>query len=240
MSNIKMSKQEAINFFSELFLGQHEYFGDTIPYQDGWMVMSQINFTTYDKNYLTRLVVLAHDKSINAEIKSFGRKTCIVIYKRNDKSINNAIGHYPTIEQIIAEIRENPHQNPNKWIWLLPTNMLALKIPDDANIFTIFPGEFQQRLIYNTNNKKYIDCKGYLPHGLWAIAGIAENAIPGFNCDAYVGNISADILGGPLYVDYANMNSFFDNSQESFSSLLHSCGCSFGRYLILLNKNQQS
>jgi hypothetical protein len=109
-----MPKVEAVSFFSELYFGEHH-----IPARGccgahgvkefgpgSWYVNHSGDIATYDYDFLTRLVFLAHDKCIRASVQNSGpRLIKIVIWKRDGRTGRMAEGH-PTIETALGKWRE--------------------------------------------------------------------------------------------------------------------------------------
>lgn len=106
-----MTKEEALDFFAALFYGEHHIPSEVKECGYGWQISS--NYTrlaTFDYNDLTRLVVLAHDRCIRAEVYSRGmNRTVIQIHKRQ-RNDSLTKGH-PSIEEHIKSIRENKWYN---------------------------------------------------------------------------------------------------------------------------------
>jgi hypothetical protein len=106
-----MSKKEALEFFGALFYGEHHIPGEVKECGSGWQISS--NYTTlatYDYSDLTRLVLLAHDRAIRAEVQSKGMNRLIIkIHKREREG--DMTRRHPTIEDQIKTIRESNYFN---------------------------------------------------------------------------------------------------------------------------------
>lgn len=109
-----MAKPEAVQFFAELYYGVHHipargYCGEhgVREYSSGsWYVNHYGDIATYDYDFLTRLVFLAHDRCYRASIENSGpRKIKIVIFKRDQREGSMCVRH-PTVESALASWRE--------------------------------------------------------------------------------------------------------------------------------------
>ena len=68
-----MNKEQAIDFFAELFGGEHHIPRSWVKeFGLGWAVIYDGDFATFDAGMLTRLVFLAHDRCIRAEVSRAG------------------------------------------------------------------------------------------------------------------------------------------------------------------------
>ena len=105
----KMTEQEAIDFFSELYYGQHHIPGPNCKPKKfgwGWCVNHLEDLSTFDFNTLTRLVFLAHDRCVRAEILNSGpNRVKIAIWKRYARTGSSTQRH-PTIEEALKTWRE--------------------------------------------------------------------------------------------------------------------------------------
>ena len=101
-----MTKEEATNFFSEIFGGEHHFPSELKEKAGGWSICSGMDLSTYDYNMLTRCVFLAHDKCYRLSIKQGGPgKVKLSIWKRYDRD-GSIYYRHPTIEQALATWRE--------------------------------------------------------------------------------------------------------------------------------------
>lgn len=95
-----MTKDDAIRFFSTLFRGEHHIPGEVKPYGHGWAVTMGGSLSTYDDNALTRLVFLAHESCVRAQVSTAGMRLRIAIHPRQrEGSIMTA---HPTIDAALA------------------------------------------------------------------------------------------------------------------------------------------
>lgn len=109
-TNEKLTLEEATEFFSEFYGGEH-HIPDYKPKLFGGSGYSVIHdrggLSTYDFNQLTRLVFMAHEKCIRVELIGYSsRKIRIAIWKRNGTEGNMSRIH-PTIEDALAKFRTN-------------------------------------------------------------------------------------------------------------------------------------
>lgn len=101
----KLTEEEALEFFSILYCGKHHIPGKLHPFGFGWCVNDYGDFSTWDLNKLTRLVFLAHDRCIRAEVLSSGpRMVKIALHKR--KRIGGTPERHPTIDEALRSWRE--------------------------------------------------------------------------------------------------------------------------------------
>lgn len=106
-----LTREEAEDFFGTLYRGRHHIPGNGVKPEGNWawVVNHYIGLSTYDYDELTRLVFLAHDRCVRAEVLFSGpRMVKIRISKRSGRTGNFAERH-PTIEQALADWRtRNP------------------------------------------------------------------------------------------------------------------------------------
>ena len=105
-----MTKEQATAFFAELFCGEHHIpRGGVKEWGIGWCVSTWADLSTFDADKLTRLVFLAHDYCVRAEVTHSGpRMVRICIWQRDTREGSIAERH-PTLEQAVAAWRErNP------------------------------------------------------------------------------------------------------------------------------------
>lgn len=78
----QMTQAEAMEFFGVLYLGNH-HVPKLTEFGYGWAVKHTGDLSTFDFDFLTRLVFLAHDRCIRAEVMQGGpRAVKIGIWKR--------------------------------------------------------------------------------------------------------------------------------------------------------------
>jgi hypothetical protein len=110
-----MKKEDAEDFFAEIFYGKHHIPSELKPWGDGWQLNYYGDFTTFDFNNLTRAVFLAHDRCIRFGITSSGpRMIRLVIHQRN-KRIGSVMERHPTIEEALADWRIKHPADTIKW-----------------------------------------------------------------------------------------------------------------------------
>lgn len=101
-----MTIEEATDFFSAFYFGAHHIPGyKPRQFGSGWYVNhDRGGMATYDFNQLTRLVVLAHDRCIRAEISALTPSMIrIAIWKR--KREGDMAERHPELEDHIKAIR---------------------------------------------------------------------------------------------------------------------------------------
>jgi hypothetical protein len=100
----QLSQQDAMAFFIAFYGGEHHFPSDLKPYGFGWSMSHFGSMATFDFNELTRLVLLAHERCIRAEISQGGpNRLRIAIWKREREGAMHE--RHPTIEQAIEEFR---------------------------------------------------------------------------------------------------------------------------------------
>ena len=117
--NDPLPRDLAVRFFADFFFGEHHipgskpYVGasNVKPYGSGWSVVDPgASYATYDFDQLTRLVFLAHDRSIRVQIQAKGKGMEIAIWARS-RDGGMAIRH-PDLDTAIADWRRR-HPNPS-------------------------------------------------------------------------------------------------------------------------------
>jgi len=99
-----LSESEAIAFFSEFYRGEHHFPAKVKPYGLGWSISHFGPLATFDGDDLTRLVILAHDRCIRAQVEQGGpNRLRIAIWKRAREG--STYERHPTIEQAIEAFR---------------------------------------------------------------------------------------------------------------------------------------
>lgn len=108
---MSMDRAAAVQFFADLFGSEHRIPGGAGAVKQwgsaAWALSTpQCILSTYDPDYLTRLVLLAHDRCVRAELVPGGpRRVRIAIWQRNTREGSSMVRH-PTIEQALAAWRE--------------------------------------------------------------------------------------------------------------------------------------
>ena len=103
----EMTKEDATQFFAQLFGGEHHIPGTkgVMPFGEGWCVNTWQDFATFDGNLLTELVFMAHDKAVRVEIVNGGTKRVkIVIHQRVREG--RLYDRHPTLEEAVTEWRK--------------------------------------------------------------------------------------------------------------------------------------
>jgi len=116
VSRIPLPKEEAVDFFSVLFCGKHHIPDPGVRANQGGgfyvNVRGGVFWASTDFDNLTRLVFLAHDRCLRAQIDAKGFYIRVTIWKRDPAATSYAEGH-PTLEQAAAKWRErNPLPSP--------------------------------------------------------------------------------------------------------------------------------
>lgn len=102
----ELTKDEAIDFFAELYFGKHHFPGKIKEFGPGWCMNHYGNLATFDFDGLTRLVFLAHDRCVRVSIMSSGpRMIKIALHKRTTRE-GSMFERHPTIENALAEWRK--------------------------------------------------------------------------------------------------------------------------------------
>jgi hypothetical protein len=110
-----MTYEEAKEFFGKFFIGKHHIPGKgknkIREWGEGWYVLLYNELATFDFNYLTSLVLLAHENLYRVAV-SPGNSKClrIIINKRRSKTDKDEYWetsiHHPTSEQLIELIKK--------------------------------------------------------------------------------------------------------------------------------------
>lgn len=100
-----MNNQRAVDFFSEMFYGEHHIPSAVKPFGAGWSVLFAGDISTFDFNFMTRLVFLSHDWCIRSSIMQGGPGTVkICIWQRVRGG--GMTERHPTIEDALIEWRK--------------------------------------------------------------------------------------------------------------------------------------
>lgn len=101
---------ECLRMLSDLVNGFHHLFGkihaDGQNDQIRCILEAHNCLATYDYRDLTRLVVMAHDRCIRAEIQPAGRSTLTIILTKRSREGSQELRH-PTLEENVTKIRED-------------------------------------------------------------------------------------------------------------------------------------
>jgi hypothetical protein len=103
---VPMTKEEATEFFGVLFRGEHHIPSEVKPWGRGWKVSTHSGrLATFDFDDLTRLVFLAHDRCVRAEIIQSGPgRVGIAIWKRHGRS-GDMYSRHPSIKCALVNWR---------------------------------------------------------------------------------------------------------------------------------------
>lgn len=118
MSNDVMSHDEAVEFFSDFYHGEHhipgrqsEWKGERVkPYGRGWKVNHYGSLSTTDTDELLRLVILAHKYGYRAQVAGVANRYCnIAIHKRkpnpHDKTATwRGWDYHPTLGDLSVRV----------------------------------------------------------------------------------------------------------------------------------------
>lgn len=101
----KMTLQEATDFFSKFYFGEHHIPSPIKAFGTGWVVKhDRGDLATYDFDQLTRLVLAAHEQAIRVSIMPLNFNTVkIAIWKREREG--GMTKRHPTIEQAIESFK---------------------------------------------------------------------------------------------------------------------------------------
>ena len=104
--DMQMTYEEAEAFFGIIYYGKHHIPYPIKPWGYGWIISVSGRMATFDFNDLTRLIFLAHDRCIRAEVIHGGpRRVRIAIWKRYKRD-GSMMERHPTIEQALSLWRE--------------------------------------------------------------------------------------------------------------------------------------
>lgn len=135
---LKAEHAEATAFFAQLFYGdQHidgpvEYMGHFLT--KGGVYRSKIHVTklsTFDWDYLTRLVFIAHERSWRSALKQAGNRMEMWLYitKRDRYEVGDDLTKYhPTLEQAVEKFRLADQEGWG-WGWLDPSAPPPARLP---------------------------------------------------------------------------------------------------------------
>lgn len=102
-----LTKEEATKFFSILYGGEHHIPGDLKEWGRGWSVIHRGGaMATYDYSDLTRLVILAHETCIRAEVRNGGPGAIKICIWRRERESDNMSQRHPALEDNIKLIKQ--------------------------------------------------------------------------------------------------------------------------------------
>jgi len=105
-------QSDCIDLFCDLVGGAHNLNGSFINLGGNGVCISQKrSFATYDDNWLTKLVFMAHDRCIRVELQAAGHGiTRVILFKRGrDGSL---MERHPTLEQALEHYRSSAIGTP--------------------------------------------------------------------------------------------------------------------------------
>lgn len=109
MPTMSMTKEQAIEFFGEIYCGKHHIPGkhcEPVPWGDGWCVNHTGELSTFDFNKLTRLVFLAHDRCVRVSIQSSGPGMVRICIWQREKRTGSIFESHPAIETALEDWRK--------------------------------------------------------------------------------------------------------------------------------------
>jgi hypothetical protein len=104
-SFVPMTLEEATNFFSLIYYGEHHIPSKIKPWGQGFCVEDFAGMSTFDYSTLTRFILLCHHNCIRGEIRPSSPRTMkVIIHKRMGREGNISQRH-PTIEEVIQNFK---------------------------------------------------------------------------------------------------------------------------------------
>jgi len=101
---MELTLEEATEFFADLYCGEHHIPNKIQKFGQGWCVNDYTPMATYDFDRLTKLVVMAHDRCIRAEIHpASSGKFKLAIWKRQREGSMSE--KHSTMEEAITRVR---------------------------------------------------------------------------------------------------------------------------------------
>lgn len=101
-----MTKEQAIDFFSELYGGEHHIPGKGVKeWGSGWRVHHYGDLSTYDYSLLTKFVLMCHDRCVRGSIipNAFKDIKLCIWQRTREGGLSQS---HPTIEQAIEKFRK--------------------------------------------------------------------------------------------------------------------------------------
>lgn len=99
-------QEECYQLLADLYQGAHHLGGVVKEWGTGVQLNTSRDFSTFDFNLMTVLVVLAHDRMIRAEITHSGPGLVrVCLWKRKSRG-GRMYERHPTLESHIQQIRE--------------------------------------------------------------------------------------------------------------------------------------
>lgn len=104
-NEMTLDQRECLDLLCVVFGGEH-HVPEPRPWGDGIRVnVYASQLATFDYSYLTRLVVLAHDMCIRAQIDQGGPRTVGVCLTKRHTREGSIVVRHPTMEEAIETIR---------------------------------------------------------------------------------------------------------------------------------------
>jgi len=101
------AQYECWNFVCDLVYGEHHVCGDAKQYGRGICInMRNTAFATFDFDYLTRLVFMAHDRCIRAEIQPSGPGMLKLVLNKRFYRDGEMYERHPTIETALEKFKK--------------------------------------------------------------------------------------------------------------------------------------
>lgn len=102
---LTLTKEEATQFFIEFYCGEHHFPSELKRFGHGWAILDHNELASFDYNHLTRLVVMAHDKSIRVGIQPASNRALRITLHKREKGSTNDMNRHPDLESAIDFIR---------------------------------------------------------------------------------------------------------------------------------------
>lgn len=110
---MNLTREEAFEFFSDFFFGDHHFPSEMKEWGNGWSMAVTQSISTYDFNHLTRLVLMAHDRCIRVEISPRGMNRMLIIIHKRVRGKESMSKVHPTMEEAIHFIRQQETTKKN-------------------------------------------------------------------------------------------------------------------------------
>lgn len=116
----RMPQSEAVEFFAEVFGGEHRIPSKLKPFGFGWSITVTGDLSTYDADGLTRLVFLAHDRAIRVEVSACNmQRLTVAVHKRRARE-GSMFERHPTLAKAVDDWRKR-HPNADALAGARPT-----------------------------------------------------------------------------------------------------------------------
>lgn len=101
-------QEECIDLYCDLVGGAHNLNGSFIDLGgNGVCINQKRSFATYDDNWLTNLVFMAHDRCIRVELQAAGHGNMrVILFKRAGRD-GRLMERHPTLEDAIVGYRQS-------------------------------------------------------------------------------------------------------------------------------------